>query len=270
MTYNYEQSIWGDGIASTRWSSPTSFRLRQALSAIMGLGSGSVIVEVGSGAGQFIRAIKKARPELVCHGSDISATAITIAKKFNDQAIYTHHTPERLPYEDASVDAVLIFEVLEHVDSPQALLREVRRVLKPGGILYAFVPCEGDWLSLWHLLEVLHLKYNLTKKFAGHIQYFSRRALVQLISERRFTITRIRYSEHLFGQLLGVAAFWLMERGAKQRGEVQLNNEQYLATVAQGTAGTIFRKLVNTIVYLESTLLCHLPSPNVHVTVEKK
>jgi len=45
-----------------------------------------------------------------------------------------------LPFQDDSVDTVLLFEVLEHLPSPTGSLAEIRRVLKPGGVLIASVP----------------------------------------------------------------------------------------------------------------------------------
>jgi len=57
-----------------------------------------------------------------------------------------HRQPEvfadarRLPIADRSVDAVLLFEVLEHVWPASLVLAEVRRVLKPNGRLYLSVP----------------------------------------------------------------------------------------------------------------------------------
>jgi ubiquinone/menaquinone biosynthesis C-methylase UbiE len=47
---------------------------------------------------------------------------------------------EKLPIPDASCDEVKMFHVLEHVRDPLALLSEVRRILKPGGITEIRVP----------------------------------------------------------------------------------------------------------------------------------
>jgi len=49
-------------------------------------------------------------------------------------------TAERLPFADGSADAVLLFEVLEHVGDDRAALAEVARVLKPDGLLFVSVP----------------------------------------------------------------------------------------------------------------------------------
>jgi SAM-dependent methyltransferase len=50
---------------------------------------------------------------------------------------------ESLAVEDATFDLVLCTQVLEHVDAPGAALREIARVLKPGG--HAFVSTHGVW-----------------------------------------------------------------------------------------------------------------------------
>ena len=194
MPFNYEQSIWGAGEAELKWSSPTAFRLKQALGALSGLSSGKVL-EVGSGAGQFIRALKHLRPNLECHGCDISAEAIKTAKTKNDGVIYELNSSV-LPYQDNFFDAVLIFDVLEHVADYQGLLVEIKRILKPGGIFYCFVPCEGDWASLWYYLRHFIAFKDLTEKYAGHINHLSRGQWLKNFNKAGFTVEQKRYSEH--------------------------------------------------------------------------
>lgn len=51
-----------------------------------------------------------------------------------------------LPLADASLDLVVAFDVLEHLDDDDACVREVARVLKPGGTFLVAVPCDP---KLW-------------------------------------------------------------------------------------------------------------------------
>lgn len=269
--FNYEQSIWGHGQASIALSSPTSFRLRQSLQSLANLPDNAKVMELGCGAGQFIREIKALRPTLACYGSDISDHAINLAKQANDGVSYDLSAEKKLPYEDNFFDAVLIFDVLEHVTDPGAILAEVHRTLKSGGVFYSFVPCEGDALSLWNLLRKFNIGTDLTKLYAGHINRFSRKELVKLVTSYGFTVDRIRYSEHVLGQLLGIAAFFSMDTFAKKNNLQQVNNEQYFYDLGKkgGGALQVIKDFVNTLVAVESMALSRLPSPNVHLTVRK-
>ncbi|MBI2037723.1 MAG: class I SAM-dependent methyltransferase [Candidatus Magasanikbacteria bacterium] len=270
--FDYEKSIWGHGRASIKLSSPTSFRLRQSLSSIKALAGGAKVMELGSGAGQFIREIKAIRPDLECYGSDISEHAINLAKQANDGVQYDLSAEKKLPYADNFFDAILIFDVLEHVENPGAIFSEVHRTLKSGGVFYAFVPCEGDFLSFWNLLRKFGVGANLTKMYAGHINRFSREELVATVKAFGFEIKKIRYSEHILGQFLGLASFFSMDRFAKKNNLQQVNNEQYFYDLSQKGGGVLrlVKNLVNTAVALESMLFSRLPSPNVHLTVIKK
>jgi 2-polyprenyl-3-methyl-5-hydroxy-6-metoxy-1,4-benzoquinol methylase len=47
---------------------------------------------------------------------------------------------ERIPLKDQSVDVIFCYEVIEHVFDPMAMLREIRRVIKPSGVVFITVP----------------------------------------------------------------------------------------------------------------------------------
>lgn len=271
MSFNYEQSVWGVGKASLSWIDPTSFRLRQGLKALTGLKSGNRILEVGCGAGQFIRAIKKLKPELDCYGCDISQAALVQAKQTDGQVAYNLSELNRLPYDDNYFQAVLIFDVLEHIEDVSGMLGEINRVLVPGGIFHCFVPCEGDWLSVWHWLEKLKLVSGLTKSYAGHIQKFSRRSLRQVIRQTGFDILGNSYSSHCLAQWVDVAIFVAMDRAARRPGVGQMNNEKFLAELNQSSGRAFFmiKKIINWMANAENFLFSYWPSANVHLTMKK-
>lgn len=61
-----------------------------------------------------------------------------------------------MPFEDSFFDCAFGTEVLEHCPQPEVVLKEVYRVLKPGGVFFFTVP------FLWNLHEVPHDEYRYT------------------------------------------------------------------------------------------------------------
>jgi methionine biosynthesis protein MetW len=77
-------------------------------------------------------------------GVDVSANAIEEARTLglNAQRI---DDASRLPFADASFDVVVCVEVLEHLFAPLDAVREMARVLRPGGLLIVTVPNVAYW-----------------------------------------------------------------------------------------------------------------------------
>lgn len=63
-----------------------------------------------------------------------------------------------LPFKDNSVDAVMSVAMLEHVSEPQNVLKEVQRVLKPGGRIFSVIP----FMQPFHASPHDYQRYTLT------------------------------------------------------------------------------------------------------------
>jgi len=99
---------------------------------------------------------------LKMYGIDISKIGIYFSQSNKPAAQYAVAYAESLPFPDNCFDLVFSREVIEHVISPEDMMKEIYRVLKPGGKAVITTP-NADSLNLGHILD----KFN--KKFGTHI-----------------------------------------------------------------------------------------------------
>jgi SAM-dependent methyltransferase len=97
------------------------------------------MLDIGCGIGDMLAF----RPNSV--GADINVRNVDYCKQIGLDAVVM--APNCLPFDHASFDSVLMDNVLEHIDEPGLLLAEIRRVLKPNGILLLGVPGIRGWSS---------------------------------------------------------------------------------------------------------------------------
>jgi len=91
--------------------------------------SGARALDVGCGVGQVVARLKEAGFE--AHGVDVSAPNIARATRFSDRCQL--YDGRRLPFPDKHFASVGALNVLEHVDEPEAFIRELVRVVEIGG-----------------------------------------------------------------------------------------------------------------------------------------
>ena len=115
------------------------------------------ILDAGCGNGRYSRfLLRQADADALLTGFDLSQQMLARARKRLASARIGLVAADltRLPYADASFDAVVSGWVLEHLPDPRPGLRELARVLKPGGKLLLLTTentFTGRWCSrLWH------------------------------------------------------------------------------------------------------------------------
>jgi SAM-dependent methyltransferase len=147
------------------WAAQYLRRGDAVLDAACGLGYGSYVIRQRGQAASVV-------------GIDGSPYAIDYATKNFAQldpglTFHEGYLPECLSqYPDGSFDAILSFETLEHVEDPEGLLREFKRLLSPGGRVIVSVP--NDWTDdsgkdpnpyHLHVYSFEKLKQQVSKEF---------------------------------------------------------------------------------------------------------
>ena len=103
--------------------------------SLIDITSGKVL-DVGCGRGALLHAIKKISPSLQLHGCDIDDESF----KLDDVKFKIVNLNKGISYEDDYFDLVCCIEVIEHIENPFLLVREISRILKKDGILIISSP----------------------------------------------------------------------------------------------------------------------------------
>jgi len=88
-------------------------------------------------------------------GIDLSAEAVCFARRRAPGVRFTQGSCAALPFADESFDLVVNIDNIEHVEDAAAALRQMRRVLRPGGLYAVTTPCTwpGKDVSRYHVRE---------------------------------------------------------------------------------------------------------------------
>ena len=91
------------------------------------------VIDLGCGSGDSVDQFRNVNPDVKWVGVDIERSPEVAARRRTDAEFLTFDGVH-LPFGDSLIDAVYCKQVLEHVQEPAALIKDVARVLKPGGL----------------------------------------------------------------------------------------------------------------------------------------
>jgi SAM-dependent methyltransferase len=101
-----------------------------------------LILDFGCGTGKMLEDLKKIA---LVHGCDNNDAAIEFCKLRGLQNI-TKIRDASTPYPDNYFDVILAMDVIEHIENDLDVIKELKRILKPGGYLFITVPA---FMTLW-------------------------------------------------------------------------------------------------------------------------
>lgn len=134
------------------------------------------VLDVGCGAiAPYVRHLESLGKRVV--GVDFAYPFLEMAKqRGQDRGVQGDATA--LPFPDASFDAVICSETLEHIPDDRGAIAEIHRVLRPGGLLFLTVP------NYWHAMRFvagLHGNPAYLDLQEGHLREYNRRQVDELL-----------------------------------------------------------------------------------------
>lgn len=161
---------------------------------------GETLLDVGSGTGYLAGHLAPADGLTCC--LDVSWKNLRSIQDGKTETLYLiNSAAEKLPLRAESFHKVLCAEVLEHINADQEALREVARILKPGGVVVITVPCrEFGFPSLIELLGMRTVHdYDGPEK---HVRKgYTRDELAHSLSEAGMVLCSHVYFCHFFSKL---------------------------------------------------------------------
>jgi SAM-dependent methyltransferase len=163
------------------------------LNADRSLEAGSLnILDIGCGTGANLQMLSQFG---AAQGVDVSVAALDFCRA-RGLAKVKHGAAESLPYGDASFDLVTGLDVVEHLDDDVAGLREMRRVLRPGGRAVLFVPA---FMFLWGVQDDV----------SHHRRRYTLPELTRKLREAGMSVERATYANLTFFAPILIGR-WLM------------------------------------------------------------
>lgn len=149
---------------------------------------GARVLELGSGAGHFVR-------HALARGWEVHAVEPAgepAARLARDPRVHVHReSAELMDVPSGSFDAAFAWMVVEHLENPAVVLRKVAAALRPGGYFVFSAPNAGCWefavfRSRWYGLDV-----------PRHLWHFTPRTLARLLGECGLAIERVFHQKVL-------------------------------------------------------------------------
>jgi 2-polyprenyl-3-methyl-5-hydroxy-6-metoxy-1,4-benzoquinol methylase len=168
------------------------------------------VLDVGCAEGAFSAAVKE-RTRAEVWGIEYNPEAGERARQVIDRVLVGDANEKIAELPDGYFDAIICNDVLEHLIDPAATLQQLRRKLKPGGVVVASIPN----IRFLPALSQIVFRRDFPQEDSGifdrtHLRFFTRKAIVRMFEGSGFTVQRIKGINAympFYGVLLAVLTF---------------------------------------------------------------
>ncbi len=146
------------------------------------------VMEIGCDLGATLLLVKHRYPNVKVYGCELNENAVKLAGHYLDAAIVLNIEKDDPPFENGSMDYIILGDVLEHLHNPLQTLVKLRKFLKKEGYIAASIP------NLMHISVMKQLlKGEFTYTETGlldrtHIHFFTWKEIKKLFEEADFSI----------------------------------------------------------------------------------
>jgi len=148
------------------------------------------LLDVGCATGFFLDLARSQDWEVL--GSEVSEFSARYARERFGLDVRLG-TLRQLHLDAASLNAVTMWDVIEHVVDPLAELQEVQRILRPQGILSVITPDAGSWMA-----RLLGRRWEEFRRVREHIYFFSRRTMGDMLRKAGLDVVRMESADKVF------------------------------------------------------------------------
>jgi 2-polyprenyl-3-methyl-5-hydroxy-6-metoxy-1,4-benzoquinol methylase len=163
-----------------------------ALAAVRAMNLSGRVLEFGAGTGTLITRLIEEHRACAFAAADLLPRPATIPREI-EWIQADLNAP--LPCPDASFDAIISTEVIEHLENPRAVFRELSRLLRPGGRLLLTTPNQESIRSLASLIVRGHHVAFLDESYPAHLTALVRRDIERLCQEAGFEPPRFAFTD---------------------------------------------------------------------------
>ncbi len=123
-------------------------------------GANAVILDIGCSSGFLLTDLRAAFPAAQVMGADVILGPLLHLAETQPEIPLLHFDLTCCPLPDSCVDAVVLLNVLEHIEDDSLAVRQVFRILKPGGIAVIEVPAGPELYDIYDELLMHYRRYR--------------------------------------------------------------------------------------------------------------